>query len=42
MPTPGDAIFVAAGVQHRFLDFSNDLGMWVLFYGPDGGEKTGI
>jgi len=35
---PADVIFVAAGVQHRFLDFTDDLSMWVLFYGPKGGE----
>jgi mannose-6-phosphate isomerase-like protein (cupin superfamily) len=36
---PGDIIFVAAGVEHRFVDFSNDLAVWVLLYGPIGGEK---
>ena len=35
---PGDALFVPAGVEHRFLDFSDDTGMWVVFYGPPGGE----
>jgi mannose-6-phosphate isomerase-like protein (cupin superfamily) len=35
----GDFLFVAAGVQHRFQNFSEDLAVWVLFYGPDGGEK---
>jgi len=34
----GDAIFVAAGVQHRFVDFSEDFATWVVFYGPTGGE----
>ncbi len=37
----GDALFVAAGVEHRFVDFSEDLELWVVFYGPDGGEATG-
>lgn len=37
---PGDAIFVAAGVEHRFLDFTDDLSMWVLFWGPVGGEQA--
>lgn len=37
---PGDALFVAAGVQHRFVDFSEDFSAWVVFYGPDGGEST--
>lgn len=36
----GDTIFVAAGVEHRFLDFTDDLAMWVLFYGPKGGEAA--
>lgn len=35
---PGDALFVPAGVEHRFLDFSDDTEMWVIFYGPEGGE----
>jgi mannose-6-phosphate isomerase-like protein (cupin superfamily) len=36
---PGDAFFVAAGVPHWFEDFSNDFVTWVVFYGPQGGEK---
>jgi mannose-6-phosphate isomerase-like protein (cupin superfamily) len=36
--TAGDAMFVAAGVEHWFEDFSDDLSVWVVFYGPDGGE----
>jgi len=36
---PGDALFVAAGVEHRFEDFTDDFGTWVLFYGPEGGER---
>jgi len=35
---PGDALFVPAGVEHRFLDFTDDTEMWVVFYGPVGGE----
>lgn len=35
---PGDFLFVPAGMDHRFEDFSDDFGTWVLFYGPDGGE----
>jgi mannose-6-phosphate isomerase-like protein (cupin superfamily) len=35
---PGDALWVAAGVPHRFEDFTDDLSLWVVFYGPDGGE----
>lgn len=34
----GDALFVRAGVPHRFEDFSEDFGAWMVFYGPDGGE----
>jgi mannose-6-phosphate isomerase-like protein (cupin superfamily) len=34
----GDLVFVAAGVEHRFEDFSDDLAIWVIFYGRDGGE----
>jgi len=35
---PGDALFVHAGVEHRFEEFTEDLSMWVVFWGPDGGE----
>lgn len=37
--TPGDALFVPAGMEHRFVDFSKDFDTWVLFWGPEGGEK---
>jgi hypothetical protein len=30
---------VPAGVEHRFEEFSGDFGTWVIFYGPEGGEK---
>jgi mannose-6-phosphate isomerase-like protein (cupin superfamily) len=33
-----DVIFVEAGVEHRFEDFSDDFSAWVVFWGPDGGE----
>ena len=36
---PGDAIFVPANHVHRFLDFSTDFAVWVVFWGPPGGEK---
>ena len=36
---PGDLIFVPAGAEHRFEDFSDDLETWVAFYGPEGGER---
>jgi mannose-6-phosphate isomerase-like protein (cupin superfamily) len=35
---PGDVMFVAAGTEHHFEDFTEDLTMWVVFYGPSGGE----
>jgi mannose-6-phosphate isomerase-like protein (cupin superfamily) len=35
---PGDLMFVAAGTEHRFEDFSDDLTVWVAFFGPEGGE----
>jgi len=34
----GEVIFAAAGVEHRFEDFSSDFATWVFFYGPEGGE----
>ncbi|NOT08792.1 MAG: cupin domain-containing protein [Gemmatimonadales bacterium] len=37
---PGDLLFVPAGVVHRFEDFSEDLAVWVVFYGPEGGENS--
>jgi mannose-6-phosphate isomerase-like protein (cupin superfamily) len=36
---PGDFMFVAAGIPHWFEKFSDDLAVWVLFYGPVGGEQ---
>jgi mannose-6-phosphate isomerase-like protein (cupin superfamily) len=35
---PGDLIHVPAGVEHRFEDFTENLAVWVVFYGPEGGE----
>jgi mannose-6-phosphate isomerase-like protein (cupin superfamily) len=35
---PGDAIFVPAGNVHRFVEFTDDLQTWVIFWGPVGGE----
>jgi len=35
---PGDVMFVAAGTEHHFEDFTEDLAVWVVFYGPTGGE----
>lgn len=28
---PGDALFVPAGMSHRFENFSDDLVVWVIF-----------
>ena len=37
---PGDVLFVPAGVVHRFEEFTQDLVVWVVFYGPEGGERA--
>lgn len=31
----GDVIFVPAGMEHRFINFSNDFATWVIFYGEE-------
>ena len=36
--SPLDVLFVAAGVEHRFENFTDDFAVWVFFYGPEGGE----
>jgi len=36
----GDMLFVPAGVQHRFEEYTDDFCTWVVFYGPVGGEKA--
>lgn len=36
----GDFLFAPAGIEHRFEDFSDDLAVWVIFYGPEGGERA--
>jgi mannose-6-phosphate isomerase-like protein (cupin superfamily) len=30
----GDVLFVRAGEDHRFISFSHDLALWVIFFGP--------
>jgi mannose-6-phosphate isomerase-like protein (cupin superfamily) len=35
---PTDLLFAAAGVEHRFENFTDDFAVWVMFYGPEGGE----
>jgi mannose-6-phosphate isomerase-like protein (cupin superfamily) len=34
----GDILFVAAGVEHHYEDFSDDLALWRIFFGRRGGE----
>jgi mannose-6-phosphate isomerase-like protein (cupin superfamily) len=36
----GDLIFVPAGVDHRFEDFSVDFSTWVVFFGPQREELS--
>jgi mannose-6-phosphate isomerase-like protein (cupin superfamily) len=33
-----DVLFVAANKPHRFENFTPDLALWVVLYGPVGGE----
>ena len=37
---PGQVLFVPAGREHRFENFSDDFATWVFFYGPEGGEAS--
>ena len=37
---PGDVLFVPAGVEHRFENFTDDFAVWVIFYGSEGGETS--
>jgi mannose-6-phosphate isomerase-like protein (cupin superfamily) len=37
--TTGDVLFAAAGEVHKFADFTSDFVVWVIFYGPEGGES---
>ena len=37
---PGDVLFVPAHEEHRFETFTDDLVVWVMFYGPEGGEAA--
>ena len=36
----GDVLFVPAGIEHRFVEFTTDFCTWVMFYGPEGGEPA--
>lgn len=35
----GDVLFVSANMEHRFMNFTDDFGTWVIFYGTEGGES---
>ena len=37
---PGTVVFVPAGRTHRFIGLSDDVAVWVFFYGPPGGEAA--
>lgn len=34
----GDVLFVPAGMDHRFENFTDDFATWVIFFGQEGGE----
>jgi len=36
----GDCLFVGESEPHRFEEFSDDFVVWVIFYGPEGGEAA--
>jgi mannose-6-phosphate isomerase-like protein (cupin superfamily) len=36
--TAHDVIFVEAGAEHGFVEFTSDFAAWVVFWGADGGE----
>ena len=31
----GDVLFVPAGMEHRFEEFTDDFSTWVIFYGDE-------
>ncbi len=35
-----DVLFVPAGMEHRFENFTDDFATWVIFYGPQNGEAS--
>ena len=35
----GDALFVPAADRHHFEEMSGDFVTWVVFWGPQGGER---
>ena len=36
----GDVLFVAANQNHQFVEFTEDLVTWAVFWGPPGGETA--
>jgi mannose-6-phosphate isomerase-like protein (cupin superfamily) len=36
----GDVLFVEAGAEHRFEDFSEDLATWAIFFGGQEVKRT--
>ena len=32
---PGDILFAAAHAPHGFDDYTDDLAIWIVFYGPE-------
>jgi mannose-6-phosphate isomerase-like protein (cupin superfamily) len=34
--SPGDVLFVPAGMRHNFESFTQDLVTWAVFWGPEG------
>ncbi|MBX7147287.1 MAG: cupin domain-containing protein [Alphaproteobacteria bacterium] len=39
---PMDLLFVPAHMPHSFKQFTDDLVVWVIFYGPPGGDQKSI
>lgn len=35
---PHDFLFVPAGREHRFINFTDDFSTWVIFFGPVAAE----
>lgn len=35
----GEVLFVAAADRHHFEEMSDDFVTWVVFWGPEGGER---
>jgi len=40
--TPGDILYVPAGMEHRFEGFSTDFVTWAVFTGPSIQEKIAM